>query len=484
MHAEWDDAHTDYGALPSRSSPAGLADTDADWYQRLEQAPNGRLLRDNAMLCSLAAGAPIHLLHLTRDLAAVRASGHLLASTGCLVGAVYGSPLTPTPTGGLRPHNLGSYLLESRSNSTPLVIEVNPVGPAPLKGLDYLRLGGVHLRAYQECRHVLTAAEETQVLRSVVARVRVAASFLDTLLRNASGKAAPDGPFIDALAATVPVLPYLGYLYFETVAEYLMLHSTSRATREYADRGEMNNRLYKNLAFSAVDGMGTLFDLGLFHPDYTRLHGLVGRIEPGLAAPAADYVRRRLSHLFAATTLPPRQDIRDFTFHEADPGTLAETAPHLLGQLIFREVRLLERYPLLYHCFEQVKALEAWAYWNKEGISTPFNGVSPKGEIGINPACANARFTVWTAESCNQGLLHPVEQIAAVPAPRLVPWLVAPLRDTTEEKRWINRLSIQRGQHAVGHTVGSHESFPFAGGFQGFQPPGLRRPGPTTGQDW
>ncbi|MFJ9440815.1 hypothetical protein ACIRRH_02960 [Kitasatospora sp. NPDC101235] len=248
MHAEWDHAHTDYGALPGRPSPAGLADTDADWYQRLEQTPNGWLLRDNSMLRSLAAGTPIHLLHLTRDLAAVRASGHLRASTGCLVGAVYGSPLTPVPGGGLRPHNLGSYLLESRSslasrsNSTPLVIEVNPVGPASLKGLHYLRLGGVHLRAYREYRHVLTAAEDTQVLRSIVDRVRVAAPFLDALLHNASGKATPDGPFIDALAATVPVLPYLGYLYFETVAEYLMLHSTSRATREYADRGEMNHR--------------------------------------------------------------------------------------------------------------------------------------------------------------------------------------------------------------------------------------------------
>ncbi|MGW7446654.1 hypothetical protein [Kitasatospora sp. NPDC054795] len=448
MHAEWDYAHTDYGSLPDRPSPAGQAETETDWRQRLQQAPNGRLLGDNAMLRSLTAGTPVHLLHLTRDLAAVRASGHLLASTGCLVAAVYGSTLTPEPGGGLRPHNLGSYLLDSRgslasrSNSTPLVIEVTPVGPAPLKGLDYLRLGGIHLRAYRACRHVLTAAEDTRVLRSVVDRVRVAAPFLDTLLHNASGGATPDGPFVDALAATVPVLPYLGYLYFETVAEYLMLHSTSRATREYADRGEMNNRLYKDLAFSTVNGMGTLFDLGRFHPNHARLLDLVGRIEPGLTASVAGYVRQRMSHLFAATSLDPRQDIRDLTFHGADPGTLAGTAPHLLGQLIFREIRLLHRYPQLYHCFEQAKALEAWAYWNKEGISTPFNGVSPKGEIGINPAHPDARFTVWTAESCTRGLLHPVEQVTAVPVPRLVPWLVAPLRDRTEEEQWINRSLV------------------------------------------
>lgn len=448
MHADWDYAHTDYGALPGHREPTGLTDTDADWHQRLEETPNGRLLRDNAMLRSLTAGTPIHLLHLTRDLAAVRASGHLFASTGCLVAAVYGSPLTPEPGGALRPHNLGSYLLDSRSslasrsNSTPLVVEVTPTGPMPLKGLDYLRLGGIHLQAYREWRHVLTDAEDTLVLRSVADRVRVAAPFLDTLLRNAGGEETPDEPFIDALAAAILVFPYLGYLYFETMAEYLMLHSTSRATREYADRGEMNNFLYKDLAFSAVDGMGTLFDLGRFHPDHARLLDLVGRIEPGLASPVTRYVRRRLSHLFAVTALTPCQDASDFTFREADLGMLAETAPHLLGQLIFREIRLLDRYPQLYHCFEQAKALQAWAYWNEEGIPTPFNGVSPKGEVGINPAYPNARCTVWTAESCERGLLHPIEQVAAAPAPRLVPWLVAPLRDRTEEKRWINRSPV------------------------------------------
>ncbi|MFI9156556.1 hypothetical protein [Kitasatospora aureofaciens] len=439
MHADWEYAHTDYNAPVSRPSPVGLAESEADWAHRLEtQTPNGWLLRDNAMLRSLASGAPMHLLHLTRDLGTVRSSGHLYASTGCLVGAVYGAPLTPTG-GAYRPHNLGSYLLESRQSSTPLIIEVTPSVPVSAKGLDYLRLGGIHLRTYQTYRHFLTEAEDDQVLRSVVDRVRVAAPFLDTLLRNASGGTTPDESFIDTLAATVPAFPYLGYLYFETVAEYLMLHSTSRATKEYAHRGELNNRLYKELAFSAVQGMGVLFDLGRFAPDCVRLLELVDRIEPGLASGLPGYVRRRMSHLFAATALAPDQDASALTFHWADLDTLAGTAPYLLGQLIFREIRIADRYPELYHCFEQAKALEAWSYWNSERIATPFNGTTPKGEIGINPAYPDAGFSVWTAETCEPGLLHPVEQIAAVPAPRLVPWLVAPLRDRTEEERWLNR---------------------------------------------
>ncbi|MBP0451026.1 hypothetical protein J5Y04_15955 [Kitasatospora sp. RG8] len=448
MHTEWNDAHTDYGAPQTSQAPGGLADSDADWRQHLEQSPNGRLLHDNAMLRTLMAGARVRLMHLTRSLDAVRSSGQLLASTGCLVGAIYGSPLTPVPGGGLQPHNLGAYLLTSRStlasrrDSTPLVIEITPDGPQPAKGLDYLRLGGIHLRTYQAFRHVLTTAEDHQVVQSVVDRVRVAAPFLDTLLRNAGGRATPDKAFVDALAATVPVVPYLGYLYFETVAEYLMLHSTSRATKENADRGEMNNRLYKCLAFMAVDGMDVLFDLGRFHPDHSRLLQLVDRIEPALTAPVARYVRRRLSHRFATTALAPDQDTTAFSFEYPDLNVLTAAVPHLLGQLLFREVRILDRYPQLYHCFEQAKALEAWTYWNTEQIATPFNGTMPKGEIGLNPAYPNARVTVWTAQTCDRGLLHPAEQVAAVPAPRLVPWLVAPLRDRTQEDQWINRRPV------------------------------------------
>ncbi|MFE2722126.1 hypothetical protein [Kitasatospora sp. NPDC059327] len=115
MHTDWDHAHTDYGAPTGHPAPTGLADTENDWRRRLAQSPNGDLMRDNAMLRVLTAGGPLHLLHLTRSLDAVRSSGQLLASTGCLVGAVYGSPLTPLPGGALRPHNLGAHLLDARA---------------------------------------------------------------------------------------------------------------------------------------------------------------------------------------------------------------------------------------------------------------------------------------------------------------------------------------------------------------------------------
>ncbi|WP_405012535.1 hypothetical protein [Kitasatospora sp. NBC_01539] len=419
MHSEWDNAHTDHTSSATRPGPSGLAETEADWRHHLaHETPNGWLLSGNAMTKTLAAGRPIHLMHTTVALDAIRASGHLYASTGCLVAALYCAPLTPEPAG-LRPHNLGTYLLETKKHTRTLVFEITPDAPVPPKGIDYLRLGAIHLRTYLTHRSFLTDAEDAQLRRAVLDRLRAAVPFLDTLLANAAGRPTPEAEFIDQLAATVPAFPFLGYLYFEVLSEYLMLNSTTPETKAYAQLGEMNNRLYKRLAFSAVQGMDQLFDLSRFNPGHERLFQLVGQIEAGLASQVARFTRQRLSHLFATVALAPSQDAASFTFRDADFDTLAETAPYLLGQLVFREMRIIDRYPQLYLAFEQAKALEAWAYWNTEGIPTPFNGTIPKGEIGINTAYPRASHTVWTAETCERGWLHPIERLDVAFVPRL-----------------------------------------------------------------
>ncbi|MFD7414775.1 hypothetical protein [Kitasatospora purpeofusca] len=432
MHHEWDNAHTDHTSRSTRPGPSGVAETEADWRHHLEhETPNGWLLRGNSMTQTLTSGGPVHLMHTTVALDAIRASGQLYASTGCLVAALYCAPLTAEPAG-LRPHNLGSYLLETKKHTRTLVFEITPDAPVPPKGIDYLRLGAVHLRTYLTHRNFLTEAEDAQLRRAVVGRVSAAAPFLDTLLANATGNPTPDAEFVDRLAATVPVFPFLGYLYFEVVSEYLMLNSRTPETKAYAQLAEMNNRLYKRLAFSAVRGMDKLFDLSRFSPGHDRLLRLVGQIEAGLTSGAARYIRRRVSHLFTTVALAPGQDAASFTFGVADFDVLSATAPPLLGQLLFREMRIIDRYPQLYLAFEQAKALEAWDYWNTEGIPTPFNGTIPKGEIGINPAYPRSRCVVWTAETCERGLLHPADQLDVTFLPRLAELgMTAMRRDAT-----------------------------------------------------
>ncbi|MEU5700851.1 hypothetical protein [Streptomyces aurantiacus] len=431
MDTDLDDAHTDYTHPRIRPVPAGCAESEDDWRRRLQHgSPGGHLLAHNAMTQALTSGRPIHLMHTTRALDAIRASGQLYASSGCLLAALYCAPLTET-SAGLRPHNLGAYLLQTKPHTHTLVIRITPTAPASAKGIDYLRLGRLHLRTYLDHRSFLTEAEDLRLRGRTLHRIRTAAPLLNMVLANATGRRTTPSAFVDQLAAAVQDLPFLGYVYFEVLSEYLMLHSTSTETKAFAAAGEMNNRLYKRLAFSAVSGMDKLFDLSRFRPGHQRLHDLIARIEPALAPGAARYTRDRLSHLLAALSLDPAQDATTFTFRNQDFDSLARTAPSLLGQTLFREMRVLQRYPQLYLAFEQAKALHAWNYWNQHQIAAPFNGFLPKGEIGVNPAYP-ADCTVWLAKTCKRGLVHPVDELNVAFAPRMADLsMTAMRRDTT-----------------------------------------------------
>ncbi|MET8506872.1 hypothetical protein ABZV60_19785 [Streptomyces sp. NPDC004787] len=432
MRDEWEHAHTDYTVPAQRHIPASLAESESDWREYLEHStPNGWLIQGNAMTEALLSGKPMYLLHVTRDIDAIRTSRQLHVSTGCLVGALYCSPLTRQRQG-LRPHNLGAYLMRTKPSTTPLIVEVIPDAPIRPKGVDYLHLGPIHLRTYLRYESLLTPAEHDQVDHAVMAGLRAAAGFLDVALRNATGRATAAPEFINRLSDAVTHMPFLGYLYFEVLSEYLMLHSTTTETQEYAQAGELNNWLYKRLAHAAIDGMDQLFDLARFHPPHHRLLQLVEGVEPSLAPGAAEYVRRRLSHLFARTALHPSQDAASITFQGADLPTLREAAPGLIGHTVFREIRYLPRYPQLYHCFEKAKALEAWDYWNSQGIPTPFNGILPKGEIGMNPVYPRSAVRVWEAERDSIGYLHPVDEVTAVLIPHLASWWAPPRRRETQ----------------------------------------------------
>lgn len=445
MRDEWEHAHTDYTKPAQRRIPASLAESEDDWRHYLEgDTPNGWLIQNNAMTEALVSGQPMYLLHTTKDIGAIHTSGELHVSTGCLVGALYCSPLA-CQREGLRPHNLGAYLMRTKPSTTPVIFEVTPDVLIPPKGVDYLHLGPIHLRTYERYQSFLAPAENNQLDRALLAGLRAAAVFLDIALRNAAGHATPAPEFIDRLSDAVAHVPFLGYLYFEVLSEYLMLHSATSETKSYAQVGELNNWLYKRLAFAAVDGMDQLFDLARFAPRHHRLVQLIDGLEPALGPGVAEYVRRRLSHLLARTTLHPSQDIGSVTFQGADLSTLRQAAPGLIGQMIFREIRYMPRYQQLYHCFEKAKALEAWDYWNNEGIPTPFNGILPKGEIGIHPVYPRSAVRAWTAEADSRGYLHPAKEVTAGFTPHLASWWAPPRQSGRKAATADSRVEAARG---------------------------------------
>ncbi|MEW2163468.1 hypothetical protein AB0912_10765 [Streptomyces sp. NPDC007084] len=439
LHDMWADAHVSY------SSPAGpglignsgpLAEQTAAWNERLaEAAPNGALLAHNTMFESLRRGTTLHLLHVTPWYDLIARHGTLRPSGGCLVGSLYCAPLTPTSEG-LRMHNLAAYILTKEAPAsaarsprpgqvaTPLVLEITVPrhGYRGLVGIDYLRLGSIHLRNYRELENLLGPKEQCELREAVVNRVRNSADFLSLAAAIAQRpEPAEHQAFPRLLSETIPRLPVLGYVYFEALSEYLMLYSRSDHTQRLAEQGEFNNWLYKKVLFEGFPGTEGHFDLARFRPGFALLEQILGQVDPSIdAAHARAHLTARISFLATARFLGPEWPMDRWHRIRWDFDHVAEYFGPLLGHLIHRELRRFHRYPDFYHFFDEYKAVQAWNYWNHMGIALPFNGTVPKGEIGVNPAYSELDYRVWRAELGDDGLLHPVEEVALRLTPRLV----------------------------------------------------------------
>jgi hypothetical protein len=333
-------------------------------------------------------------------------------------------------------HNLGEYILtrevfpamadvrKGGRGATPLVIEVTVPrhGYRGLAGIDYLRLGAIHLRIYRDMESLLSPEERFRLRESVVNRVRNSAAFLAlaatvTLRPNAAALRA----FPVLLSEAIPRLPVLGYLYFEAVSEYLMLYSRSRHTRELAARGEFNNWLYKRVLFEGFPGTAGHFDLAGFRPSFAQLEQILHQVDRTIdPAHARTHLTERISHLVTTRLLTPGRLAEEWHSATWDFERTAESFGPLLGHLVHRLPRRFTRYPDLYFFFDQQKAFQAWNHWNHMGIALPFNGTMPKGEIGINPAYPDLNYRIWRAELAGDGLLHPIEETPLRLTPRLV----------------------------------------------------------------
>jgi hypothetical protein len=333
-------------------------------------------------------------------------------------------------------HNLGAYVLDKEAPAsvartgppgrtpTPLVFEVTLPAQAyrGLAGIDYLRLGSIHLQIFSRLEYLLSKAERYRLRETIVSRAKNSTAFLAlaAAITYEDARVTPES-FLGVLHDAIPRLPILGYLYFEALAEYLMLHSTTPRTARRAEAGEFDNWLYKDMLFASFPHMAGRFDLARFRPRPRDLDALLRRADRGVdTAHARAYLTERISYLAAARLFTPGQVPGAWHRTRWEFDGLTRRLGPLLGHLIHRELRGFGRYPDFYFYYDQHKALQAWNYWNHLDIVVPFNGTFPKGEVGINPAYPDLRYRVWRAERDGAGRLHPAEELALTIAPRLV----------------------------------------------------------------
>ena len=420
----------------SDSSHSSRASREAIEFQKtLEESPNGKLYYDSAFLRSQSSSPKTFLGHVTYRLEEIRREKAIYASGGCLVGSVYCFPLVKTEGSSFRLHNLGQYIYDQETKGRSqrgapdvLLFEIERDGaPQSPLGIDYLRLGEIHYRLFMDLEHLLSSRERFELKRVVESRILRAMPFLKLCVAGWSEELPIKASlFFPALIVAIPQLPILGYLYFECIAEYLMLFADNDEATRFRELGEMYNVPYKELMYHFRPSYRQNFRLHDFDVSLNALADYIderGYIRAFEREHFASYVQRKMISLVSQRLVTSGAEQRVADCSVWDFTRLSELFLPLVGHTIHRELRSFGRYPDFYFYYDQMKALQAWNYWNQQGIATPFNGVFPKDEVGINPANPDLAINVYRCETrARDGdvFATPVEKLDARLLPRLV----------------------------------------------------------------
>ena len=447
---QWSDAHVYYDLYlqePKRTKVKTILE-EYKWRKRMiSESPNGELILNNSFFSDIRNSKKIFLAHTTGNFQEITEDGILYPSGGCLVGSIYCTPLIQVDKR-FRMHNLGKYILEYEAPRSikarhgdpsfleTLIIEVKlPKGIRnQLIGLDYLRLGNIHLNIFQDLEYLLSSRERFKLKNSLVSRIRHSLEYICLCCKGATNS----DTFFKLLSKTINDLPILGYIYFEAVSEYLMLFQKNEITETYKEKGEFFNPFYKDMVFNLYPKLLRNFSLSDFNPkfedivQYLKTNNQLNYFD---LKHMSSYLKDRIIFLTNARLLTKEGATADWCKIEWDYDSLLHYAAPLLGHLLHRELRSFGRYPDFYFYFDQYKALQAWNYWNHAEVAIPFNGIIPKGEVGINPAFTDLDYKVYRTSITTEkdiDFLIPVEELDV----RIVPKLIELKRTFMRNKSW------------------------------------------------
>ncbi|EKE05910.1 MAG: hypothetical protein ACD_19C00150G0002 [uncultured bacterium] len=442
---DWAKTHVFYNLYDHLSSRHRFDVEEYKHKQKQLGTPNGHILLKNNFFDSLKGEKKMYLAHTTSNLKKVIESKALYSSAGCLVGSIYCSQLTKEANN-FRMHNLSSYIhnnevqkfTDEKSTSVDtLIIEVNMDKDSNnnLIGVDYLRLGDIHFSIYKHLEYLLSCNERAELSNILTNHIRNGFGFLSRCRNIFNHHISVDNDkFLAEFTENIKSLPILGYIYFESIVEYILLFQDSPRASQFHDLKEFYNPSYKDLIFSVWPKLSKSYSLNTFQPkfsvvtNYLKTHHVFNKFSEN---EFKDYVVQKILYLVNTRLF---NDLDDIMWKEVrmDMDNLSEHFRPLIGHLIHRELRNFGRYPNFYHYFDEVKALRIWNYWNHMNLSIPFNGIIPKGEIGINPAYTNLKYKVYSSNLTtkdNLSYLVPDKQLDISIVPKLVDLKFTLMRD-------------------------------------------------------
>ena len=413
---EWADIHIFYDTYHHKPD-SGSATKDKLEYEHkqfvLKDAPNAQLFTKNSFIDQMRKSKKLYWAHTTSNLKNIMEYKQLYASSGCMIGGVYCTPLFPEKNNSFRMHNLGSYIHKHEvkkfldpgapSDIQTLIIEteIDDAAKNNIVGVDYLRLGELHYHIYKDLEYLLSEQERAELHNLIIAQIRRSLGFLNLCLQSLKNNTdANSKSIVDEMISNIPNLPILGYIYFESVIEYILLHQDNEQAKKFHKIGELYNPTYKNLIFDICPALSQGESLGSFTPSFQEI---VKYIKAKKIFKKFDtehfknYLAKKVSYLVVLRLYKDPEKI----FSKPTKFDRKELENHfkpLIGHLIYRGLRNFGRYPHFYYYYDQIKALCVWNYWNNINLATPFNGIIPKGEVGLNPAYPHLKYRIYTSK--------------------------------------------------------------------------------------
>ncbi|MBP9798226.1 hypothetical protein KBC70_03715 [Candidatus Woesebacteria bacterium] len=407
----WANAHVFYDKY---TEDINVRTDELGWRKALvADTPNGHLLKKNSFF-DMLHNDKIYLAHITSNLDAIKAQGRIYSSGGCLVGSVYCTPVTKSDNdNSFKLHNLGNYIFHEEAPRSLGTIKTNDLDLLLLEislkdkvhdpiGIDYLRLGQLHFDIYSDLEFLLSINERSKLRRIVEKKIHSSLDLLNRVIGiDTLNSRVESTDIIDCATKSIGKMPVLGYMYFEVFSEYIMLHEDNDDAKNSHASGELHNASYKRLVFELFPQLLNNFSLSEFTPSFTDLAKSVNQaniISDFSEEHMLDYISRRLIYLIQSRLLARDANKIGIKHIRWKFDELSQHFAPLMGHLIHRELRSFGRYPHFYFYFDQTKALQIWNYWNSMAVQIPFNGIIPKGEVGINPAVSDSEYRIYSTK--------------------------------------------------------------------------------------
>lgn len=336
----------------------------------------------------------IYLLHITSNFKNILDTRSLYASTGCMIGGIYSTPLYFDDKRGLfRMHNLGvryeyeiNKIAKANNNNLEnianIIIEIDVNNTQDyICGINYLKGGKNHYN----CILNMLNMEKYEAIKQIF-KHNINTNFKDSTTINKL-LTLNKNDLINFINTVSDKYPILSFIYFEAFSIAYMLNDKSIRGNAYVDNNELYNFNYKHALFLLYPEFFKQFNLAKFNPSYKDLRLYFSNKKfidfDTLYEDLLDILEHLIKDSLFDFSKPPIENIFDL-----DDDFVSFVYPFIGHQMRLIKINS-EQFLDFKTQFHKNNANNLWNILNKKNKMLCYNSIIPKGELTVNPCFSN-----------------------------------------------------------------------------------------------